>query len=186
MHIIKDYPRLLLLTCSFAVAYVLYHAGFFDVLHTLLQGYGYVSIFLGGLLFSFGFTSPFGIAIFLEMAPDVHPVAAAIIGGIGAFLMDFAIFELLRYSAFHNELARLRETFFVRRIVTMLHHQNISRTVREYLLWCFAGFIIASPLPDEIGVSLVSGITDIDTKRFGLLCFAFNTVGIFVILLIAR
>ncbi len=186
MHILRQYPRLFLLACSFIAAYLLLHFGYFDIIEHKLNGHGYISVFLAGLLFSFGFTSPFGIAFFIEVAPHVHPLLAAPIGGFAAFLMDLCIFELMRFSTFHDELHRLRTTALFERLHTLLHHENISERVRLYLLWSMAGLVIASPLRDEIGVTLVSGITNVDTRKFGLLCFAMNTLGILVILLIAH
>ncbi len=182
---IATYPKLLLLACSFAAAYLLYHFGYFDLLEERLNGHGYVSAFLGGLLFSFGFTSPFGIGIFVEIAPHVHPMTAAVIAGTGALMMDLLIFELLRFSAFHDEIHRLRETQWFMMLHRALHHESISERIRLYILWAFAGIVIASPLPDELGVSVVSGITNINTKAFSALCFFCNTVGILIILTLA-
>jgi uncharacterized membrane protein YdjX (TVP38/TMEM64 family) len=54
--------------------------------------------------------------------------------------------------------------------------------MREYILWSFAGLLIASPLPDEIGVTLVSGLTEIRLRTFAALCFVLNTIGILIIL----
>lgn len=185
--ILARYPKMLLLACSFVLAYGLYHLGYFGIFESgFLSGHGYISAFIGGLLFSFGFTSPFGIALFASLAPHVHPVPAAIVGGFGSFLMDLAIFELLRFSTFHDELHRLRETRWFAGLHRLLHHESISHRIRMYLLWSFAGIIIASPLPDELGVSLVSSTTDINGKTFGILCFVMNTLGILFILLVSR
>lgn len=186
MTFIQKYPKLLLLACSFVTAYLLYHYGFFDVLEERLNGHGYVSAFLGGLLFSFGFTSPFGIAIFVEVAEHVNPWIAAPIAGFGAFLMDLCIFELMRFETFHDELRRLRNSLILRKLHALLHHEGLSERIRLYLLWSFAGLIIASPLPDEIGVTLVSGITNIESRKFSILCFSCNTLGVLFILLLAR
>lgn len=185
MHFLKTYPKLLLLACSFVASYLLYHWGYFDTLEHSLNSHGYTSAFLGGLLFSFGFTSAFGIAIFAEIAESIDPIIGALLGGAGAFLMDLMIFELVRFSVFHDELHRLREGVFSR-IRALLLYDRLPERLRLYLLWSFAGIIIASPLPDEIGVMLVSGITNIDSKKFSVLCFAMNTVGVLVILLLAR
>jgi hypothetical protein len=186
MHAVLKYPKLLLLGCSFVAAYLLSHFGYFTMLESSLNGHGYAASFLGGLLFSFGFTSPFGIAMLVEIAPHVHPLTAALVGGLGALLMDMGIFELLRFSAFHDEIHRLRETRWFVRLHALIHHESVSEKARLYLLWSFAGMVIASPLPDEIGVTVVSSVTNIDTKAFALLCFLCNTAGILVILLLAR
>ena len=180
-----SYPRLCLLCISFAAAYVLYHVGAFDWMN-YINGYGYLSIFIGGVLFSFGFTTPFALAIFAEMATHTHPFIAAPIAGMGALLSDILIFDLIRYSIFHSEIERLRSSRLVMRIHALIHHENISERMRRMILWSFAGIIIASPLPDEFGVSLVSSITHIQPRQFALLCFCLNTAGVLLILLGAR
>lgn len=179
------YPHLCLLLLSFVLAYILYHVGAFDGLHQL-RGYGYLSVFIGGMLFSFGFTTPFGIALFVEMAPHTSPLLAAPVAGLGALLSDFFIFDLIRFSIFHDEITRLRSSRFVAWLYSLVHHESISEQLRRLLLWSFAGMIIASPLPDELGVSLVSGISKIQPRQFAAVCFCCNTVGVLLILLGAR
>lgn len=179
------YPKLLLLTACFVLAYILSHDGYFAFLDHI-NGYGYLSVFLAGLLFSFGFTSPFAIAMFVELAPQVQPVGAAVVAGAGALLMDLTIFEAVRFSTLHDELHRLGGTRLLRWMHSLLHHEELSERIRATLLWSLAGFIIASPLPDEIGVTLVSGVTNVEGRSFALLCFLFNALGVFLILLAAR
>jgi hypothetical protein len=180
----RDYPKLLGLLCSCVLAYGLYRYGVFDTLGGRLNGYGYLSLFVAGMLFAFGFTAPFAVAVFVEMAGTVHPVPAAIVAGAGAFLTDMSIFKFVRFT-FVDELHRLKATRVMQWLHALLHRETISEQTRMYLLWSVAGLMIASPLPDEIGVTLVSGVTIIDPRKFGLLCFTLNTAGIFVILMAA-
>lgn len=180
-----QYPKLLLLLCTFVASFVLYQADAFAWMEHAFNGRGYISVFLAGLLFSFGFTSAFAVGIFVEIAPDVNAIVAAPLAGLGAFFTDLLIFEIIRFSFFHEELTRLRTTRFFLWLHGILHHERISERIRTYLLWSFAGIVIASPLPDEIGVSLVSGVTNIEMRKFGTLCFLLNTLGILLILLAA-
>jgi hypothetical protein len=178
-------PKLLLLILSFALAYGLYHIGVFDVLEHMFSGFGYIAVFIGGMLFSFGFTSAFGIAIIAAAAQDVHPILGALIAGFGAMLVDMTIFEFIRFS-FDEELHVIRGTRAFVFLHKILHHQSFPQKLREYLLWSFAGIVIASPLPDEIGVMLVSGLSDLDPRRFAAFCFCCNVFGAFCILMLAR
>lgn len=182
----RSYPRLSLLFLSFILAYVLFHMGAFNWMETAFLGYGYLSMFLGGLLFSFGFTTPFGVAVFAQMAPHLHPITAAFVGGVGAFLADLLIFDIIRFSAFHREIQRLRTSRFLRWIASLFHRETISDRLRRAILWSFAGIIIASPLPDEFGVSLISGISRMKNREFAALCFLLNATGILLIVLAAR
>lgn len=177
-----QYPKLLLLCCTFILAYVLYQMGLFDILPQYLHGHGYISMFLGGLLFSFGFTTPFAIAIFIAMADEVNPVLGALAAGFGAVLSDITIFEFIRFS-FLDELHKLRTTAVFRWMSEKLHHESVPERIRQYILWSVAGIVIASPLPDEIGVTLLSGVTEIKPRPFAVACFTCNTVGIFILLI---
>lgn len=180
------YPKLFLLTGSFVFAYVLYQQGFFAWIEHAVNGYGYPSLFVGGLLFSFGFTTPFAIGIFVEVASSVNPFIAAPIAGAGAMLSDRFIFDIIRFECFQDEIHHLRSSRFVRWIAHLIHCETVSERLRRYLLFSFAGIVIASPLPDEFGVSLMSAVTEIDRRSFSIIAYALNTVGILIILLLAR
>jgi len=146
MHTLH-YPKLLLLGCSFIAAYGLYHLGVFDPLPEIVNGYGYLSIFLAGLLFSFGFTTAFGIAVFVAMGQTVHPILAAFIGATGALLTDLSIFQFARVSL-QQELHELGSCRLILWLKDLLHPNRIPQRWRAYLLWSVAGLVIASPLPD--------------------------------------
>ncbi|MDO8658949.1 MAG: hypothetical protein Q7K55_09495, partial [Candidatus Levybacteria bacterium] len=64
-------------------------------------------------------------------------------------------------------------------IAAVLHTKYFSWT-----LPVIGAIIIASPLPDEIGVSLIS-ISKMKTYRFLLLSFILNSIGIFSIVSIS-
>lgn len=180
-----QYPRLLCFVLSCVLAYVLFQHGAFVSFIDAMNGHGYVSFFIGGILFSFGFTSPFAVAMFIAAASHANPFLAAPVAGVGALLSDLSIFGLARLS-FAEELHRLGSMPMLRRLHTLLHHERVSENVRRYLLWSIAGLIIASPLPDEFGVTLLSGVHDVKARWFGILCFTLNTIGIFLIIVSAK
>lgn len=181
--IFLEYPKLLCFAASCLLAYALHHAGAFDVLAEDLNQYGYASVFLGGLLFSFGFTTPFAFALFIDIAPQTPALQGAIIAGFGAFLADLGIFHFSRLSL-NDELKKLHTTSLLRGMHALLHHKRVPEHVRSVILWSFAGLMIASPVPDEIGVTMISSIGHLRAREFAVLCFVLNTLGIFAILLL--
>ncbi len=181
MNFIK-YPKLSLLLCSFALAYTLYAQGFFDLLPELLNGHGYISMFLGGLLFSFGFTTPFAIAIFIEMADTVNPLWGALIAGFAAMISDMAIFEFVRFS-FMDEFHRLNKTSTIRWFRKLFHQESIPEHIRQYISLSVAGILIASPLPDELGVTLMSSASELKPRTFASVCLLCDCVGVLIVLL---
>lgn len=178
------YPRLILLLTSFVAAYALFYAGVFDALPAYLHGHGYVTAFLGGMLVSFGFTTAFGIAILVAIAGDVALLPAVLIASCGALLSDMLLFSCVRLSL-HEELMRLSTHRALQWLKHWIHHPSISDRMRNYMLWSLGGILIASPLPDEFGVLLLTGAR-LHPRLFALTCFVLDAVGILAILLIAR
>jgi len=129
--------------------------------------------------------TPFAVGMFVEAAHRVDPFLAALIAGAGAFLSDMGIFAIARFS-FHDELHRLSSTRMMQMLHTFMHHDRVPEKLRHYLLWSVVGLVVASPLPDEIGLTLLSGVSSIQGRKLGVLCFLLNTVGILLILLAVR
>lgn len=179
------YPKITLFAVSCTVAYALYSIGWFHWLEQGMRGYGYWSILLGGVLYAFGFTAPFSVALFISMANDVHPLPGSLVAGIGAVAADAAIFALGRLS-FREELRSIVSPQPSRWSQVFAIRKRISHPVRRVLLWIIAALVIASPLPDEIGVTLLAGMTDVESRRFLFLSFILNTFGILAIFCTVR
>ncbi len=180
--ILLKYPRLTCLIGTFIAAYLLYETGLLDRLSQILNGHGYWSVLLAGFAYSFGFTAAFGTALLIEAAPSVDPAIGALIGGLGAAITDFGLFSLVRSPIFGDELGRLKTAPIIRSMRTTLRRIVPSQRMRQILLWLSAGIIIASPLPDEFGVPLLSATSSLKPKIFSFLCLLLNALGILVIL----
>ena len=95
------YPKLTLLLLSTILAYYLFsNDSVVDVINHL-DGLSYLGVLIAGLLFAFGFTTPFAIGFFITYSPE-NIILAALIGGFGAFLTDSLILRLLRYLLWMN------------------------------------------------------------------------------------
>jgi hypothetical protein len=141
---------------------------------------GYSGTFVAGIFFTYGFTAAPATTIFLILAQHQNIYLASLIGGLGALIGDLFIFSFIRYS-FSDEIRKLsRET------IVKYFNGRLSGVLKKYFLPVVAGFIIASPLPDEIGISLMAASKIISTKIFSIISYLLNTAGIFVILLVGR
>ncbi|MDO8468983.1 MAG: hypothetical protein Q7S29_04470 [Candidatus Peribacter sp.] len=176
------YPKLTILLGTFVAAYFLHEVRVFDQFIQLFGGHGYWTMLVAGLTYSFGFTAAFGTALIVELSPSVDPVLGAIVGGLGAAFTDIGIFSLVRSSMFSDEIGQLKASRIVLRIRESLRNSIPSKRMRHVLLWISAGIIIASPLPDEFGVTLVSAISPLRLRWFPLLCLVLNTLGILIVL----
>lgn len=179
-HRIK-YPKLLLLLAMLVLAYFLFRNPAYFPFAQHIVSLGAIGAFMAGLLFSYGFTSPFAIVLFILMAPTVpNMILFAMIGGAGALVSDLLIFHVVRFSL-KEEVDRLAREPLIR----ILNH-SLSKRVRHYLLPVLGSFIIASPLPDELGVSLLAVSHTISPRIFVVISFVFNSLGILVLLALGK
>lgn len=178
------YPKLLFLLMTFILAYFLFAGRNFRVLQDALQLLGYFGTFIAGLLFAYGFTAAPATAILLILAKEQNILIAGLIAGLGALTGDWIIFRLIR-STFSDEINSLSNGISNGKMMKAINH-TIPSIIKKHLLMVIAGFIIASPLPDEIGVSLMATSRHISPKLFTILSYLLNTIGIFLVLYIGR
>ncbi|EKE13893.1 MAG: hypothetical protein ACD_12C00765G0001 [uncultured bacterium] len=140
-----------------------------------LENFGYIGAFFGGMLFVSTFTVSIGIALLLLLAETLHPIEIGIIAGIGAVVGDLVIFQYIRSKGLISEIKHFFEFFGGDKLKHLIHTKYFSWT-----LPVLGAIIIASPLPDEMGVGLM-GISKLKTSQFILLSFVLNAIGIFLI-----
>ncbi len=173
------YPKLAGLVVAIIAAYFLFSDPKVGAFMSQLGSWGLIGVFIAGLFFTFGFTTPFAIGFFLTLNPESIWLAG-ILGGFGALLGDLIIFKFARFS-FMDEFKRLEHTKLIRSVSDLID-KTFGHKIKVYLLYTFAGIIIASPLPDEAGVIMLAGLTKIKTSVLALISFTFNTIGILIVL----
>ncbi len=183
--ILCTYPKLLTLLLCTVAAYALARMGMFHAIAEDVGSFGLLGMFIGGLFFSFGFTTPFAIGYFAAEAHAVPVFLGSICGALGAATMDMGIYSLARFSL-KPELDRLSHTRLLMRLWRLLHRVPFPANIRMYLSWSFGGLLIASPLPDEFGMILLSRIRDIEPKYLVPFCVLLNMLGIAAILSLAQ
>jgi hypothetical protein len=169
------YKKIFLLVLFIFLAYLIFRNPSVQTVVSSLGKLQYFGVFIAGMFFTFGFTTPFSAGFFIVLNP-ANPLLTALIGGMGAVIGDLAIFSFIRFS-FMDEFKRLEKTFLIRKISQEMQLHFGSR-IRLYLLYALAGLIIASPLPDEAGVIMLAGLTHIKPKVMVTISFIFNSLGI--------
>jgi uncharacterized membrane protein YdjX (TVP38/TMEM64 family) len=183
-HRLIKYPKMLLFFISVLFAFFLFYGGEnFAPFNIFLLSLGYFGVFIAGIFYSYGFTAAPATAILLVLAKEQNFLLAGIIGGLGALLSDIFIFLFVRYS-FLDEIKRFgrsKVAKFIRK-----EEKIIFGHYKKYVLPVFAGFLIASPLPTEIGVTLMASLKKMSVKKFIFIAYILHTLGIFAILLIGN
>lgn len=176
------YPRLLFLLLTFILAYFLFIGRDFPALNKILTSLGYFGTLLSGILFAYGFTAGFATVALLILAKNQNIILSGLIAGFGAMLGDLLIFRFIRHS-FKDEIIKLSKEKIILYINNRIYKIFL---IKKYIILIIAGFIIASPLPDELGALLLALSYNIKTKTFVAISYILNTLGIFVILLIGK
>lgn len=169
------YKNLSFLALSFLVTFLLFKIEAFHSLLLHLGKFGYIGAFIGGMLFVSTFTVSIGTVILLILAQTLRPIEIGIIAGIGAVLSDATIFHFIRSKGLIEEVHNFFKYFGGDKISHLIHTKYFSWT-----LPVVGALIIASPLPDELGVGLI-GISKLKPFQFILLSFILNSIGIFLI-----
>ena len=173
------YPKILGFALIAILSYLVFSNADVQSYFSHLNNWGYFGAFIAGTLFTFGFTAPISVGIFILLNPE-NIWLAGILGGFGAMLGDLVIFQFIRFS-FMDEFKRLEKTRPIK-AASYLIDKFLGQKIKVYLLYAFAGIIIASPLPDEAGVMMLASITRIKIEVLAIISLIANTMGILVIL----
>lgn len=176
-NIIKDLAIIIL---SVVIAVDLVKSDVLIKILTSSQGLEQFGSFIAGIFFTSVFTTVPSIVTLGEIAQGYPVLHVAFFGAIGSVLGDLLIFRFMK-----DRLSR--------DLLHLLSHAPGSKRIRalfrlKYFRWFtffIGGLIIASPLPDELGVSLL-GFSKMKESLFIPLSFAFNFIGIYIIGTIAR
>lgn len=139
----------------------------------------YLGAFFGGLLFISTFTLPIGMIILLTLVKTLSPILLILIAGVGAVLGDLIIFKFVK-QGISEEIEPVYEE--VEKLVGRGHIRKIIHT--KYFAWTLpvvGTLILASPLPDELGVSLM-GLSDMSTAKFLAISWFSHTLGVLFII----
>jgi len=173
------YPKLMLLGLAIILAYILFKNPSVQNFVSHLGALSYIGIFIAGMLFAFGFTAPFSVGFFISLTSS-NIWLAGIVGGSGALVADLIIFSTIKFS-FEEEFKRLRNSKAIVKFKKLMERSFAEKTI-VYLMYAFAGILIASPLPDEAGVIMLAGLTKISARSLSLISFILNTIGILILL----
>lgn len=168
------YKNLLGVFISIIFAFVISQYEPFHLFLLNLHELGYIGAFIAGILFVSTFTVATGAVILLVLAESLSPVELGLIGGLGAAIGDLFIFKFIKNSL-ANEITEIYNHFGGGHFSKLLHTRYFRWT-----LPVIGALLIASPFPDELGVSLL-GISRMKTYQFLILAFILDFLGIFLI-----
>ena len=176
----KVFRDVLIIAISIFVAVWIHQNNFLENLLIHSTGfYFFIVTFLSGIFFASTFTVALAISVISMFAEFHNPFQIALIGGLGALIGDTIIFKFLREDLI-ADFEYLEDHF---------GKQMVRRIIHSKMIFWFAPIVaaimIASPLPDEVGLLMLASIK-LKYRHFFIISLFLNTLEIFVISFLAR
>lgn len=165
----------IIITASISMATVLSRLGVIDSIVYDLRNYAILTTFLAGLFFTSTFTiAPASVAI-VHIAQHMPLPGLALWGALGAVCGDLILFFFIRDRFAKDLINTFSSPATVRHILHSFHFGFL-----KWLSPVLGALIIASPLPDEFGISLL-GMSKVKVYVLIPISYAMNFVGIYTL-----
>jgi len=175
----KHHHNLLLLSFGLIIALAFSQFPPFNKFIEYISQLRYLGAILSGILFTSTFTVATGGLLLINLSNTLNPLALILFGAMGAVIADVLIFHFVKDNI-SAEVTPIYEKF-------LAHHHLKKILHTRYFSWTLpvlGALIIASPLPDELGVSLM-GISAMTVGKFAFVSFFSHTIGMISLVLLA-
>lgn len=175
-HVLRD---VFIVSFSIILAIFLARSGLIASLIDTAAGYGALASLLSGMFFTSIFTIAPSTVALATISHSFPPIMVALWGGLGAMIADLIIFLFIR-ERIYVDVDGLMKKSLKKHFLSLFHYGFIKWVV------LFAGaFIIASPIPDEIGLALI-GLSRVKIIYILPVVFVLHSTGIFLFVIAAR
>lgn len=175
-HIKED---IIALSASVLLAWFLISSGAFSYVLADTDAGKIFESFTIGIFFTSAFTIAPAAVFFAKLSQTISPFTVALFGALGAMCGDLILFLFVR-----DRLAKDIENLFHKKVVR--HFLNSFHLgFWKWLAPLLGALIIASPLPDEFGISLL-GLSRVRIAVLLPVAFAMNFLGVLFITTAAR
>ena len=163
----------LLLIFSVLFGFYLHLSGILINLIEIAGNFGIVGILIAGIFYVYAFTVAPATALIIFFANNYNPILVSFLGAVGAMVGNLVIFNF-----FKKELPDELENLIKKTKIDKLRKSKFKGVVPG-----IGGFIITSPLPDEVGVSIL-GMAKFSTNQFMALSFILHFIGLSILTVI--
>lgn len=168
-----------IIAMSILIAIILIKTRIFANIMTSSKELELLGSFIAGIFFTSVFTIAPAMVVLTEIAQVNSVLLVAIFGGLGAMIGDLIIFRFVKEKLSEDILYLLKKSKS-KRLMPMLRLKTF-----KWLMAFLGALIIASPLPDELGLFML-GFVKVKTSLFIPISFLFNSLGILIIGIIAK
>lgn len=166
--------NLAILSVSIGIAVILWKIGVFERILGYSQSVRILGSFIAGFFFTSVLTVGPAMAAIIAIVKLNSVWEVAVIGAIGSVLGDLILFRFVR-ERISDDFVALFDQPKIKRLAHILHLE-----IFRFLTPFIGALIVASPLPDEIGLAMM-GISKIKTRIFIPLSYVLNFLGILAV-----
>ncbi|KND50952.1 MAG: hypothetical protein AB202_00910 [Parcubacteria bacterium C7867-007] len=163
---------------SILLALLLVEVGVFERFLSFAQGLDLVAAFIAGIFFTSTFTIAPATIAFVEIGTTANMIPVSIAGALGAVCGDMIIFLFIRDTIMEDLKTVLRKRNYHK--IIAFTHGGIMRWLSPVI----GALIIASPLPDEFGLTIM-GMSKMRSIYLIPIAFVMNFLGIWAVISIA-
>ncbi len=165
---------LLLIALSILIAVFVVRLGVIKDILTQTQEIKMLGIFISGLFFTSLFTTPLSIVAFASIAQTTNIFYMALLGALGSVIGDLILFVFIK-DHLAEDIAEVISASKNRKIFSIFR-----RRIFRWLTPLIGALLIASPLPDELGIAMM-GLSKMKTRTLIPVSFVMNFIGILLI-----
>lgn len=171
--------KVFVFACSLSLAWWLVSSEIFSNLVNIILPLRFVAEFLAGIFYISTLTAPISVAMLLMLADINNPILTALLAGLGAAFGDLVIVKF-----FKEKLSK--DVNLVSRELQLKSINNfLIKWKLDFATMLVGAMIIASPLPDELGLMLL-GASKLTYRQLAILTYILNTAGILLIVVPAN
>lgn len=170
--LIRDF---LMIAIGIIIAIILSKIGFIDFVVSLFRDYYILASFIAGIFFTSAFTiAPSSVAL-VHIAQN-SPIGGVVVwGALGAVSGDLILFFFIK-DRFSEDLKKSIRPSTIKHIFHSFHFGFL-----KWLSPLLGALIIASPLPDELGITLL-GMSKVRTTVLIPVSFLMNMIGLYFLI----
>ena len=166
---------MMMIAFGIVLVIILDKTGLFDMIINSVRDYYILASFISGIFFTSIFTIAPSSVTLVHIA-DTSPIGGVVFwGALGAMCGDLILFFFIR-DRFAEDLMKTLKPKTVHHILHSFHFGFL-----KWLSPIIGALIIASPLPDELGITLL-GISKEKTVVLMPISFAMNALGIYLLI----
>lgn len=169
---------LIFIACT-VVVIMLVKGGAIELLVRASEGQLVLSAFVAGTLFTSLFTTPLSFVLIGQLAALMNPWTLGLISAAGALVGDLFLLVLIEDHAV-EDIEHALSKRFIHKLKLLFRHPLL-----HWLMPALGAVIIASPLPDELGLTLM-GLSRVRPLVVAPISYVMNFLGIMGIVLVSQ